>query len=504
MFRLPRRGPILCALAASLILHPSFFILPASAAPAPSAENSIVRVNVTSQKYNFFRPWQKDAPASRRALGAILENNQVLVTAELAANATYIELELPDTGEKTTAQVDAVDYEANLALLSPLAGESSILEGKVPLEIASDPRIGDTLEVWQIQDNGTARITRGELVNAEVASYFLSSSLFLSYQLKASLQYQSGSFTLPVIHEGRLAGLLLGYNSADQISKIVATPIIRHFLKEVRKDKDAYPGFPNLGIAYAQTLDDQLRGFTGLNKDQGGVYITRVLKDSSADQAGLEVGDVLLQLGDYAIDPRGNYDDPLYGKLNLSHIVRGNAYVGDRIPMKILRDGEVVDITATLKRKGASEYLVDPYMFDRGPKFIILGGLIFQELSQPYLQAWGDKWRTQAPFKLIHAQAYQEPYEEEGREKIVFLSRVLRTPTTLGYERLSHLILTQVNGKPVNSLTDLDAALRQPIDGIHHIEFSDFPKIIHVDALEAEQTNAQLQELGIARIKRLD
>jgi hypothetical protein len=40
-------------------------------------------------------------------------------------------------------------------------------------------------------------------------------------------------------------------------------------------------------------------------------------------------------------------------------------------------------------RKDPGDFLVDPYMFDRGPRFMIVGGLIFQELTLPYLEFWG-------------------------------------------------------------------------------------------------------------------
>ena len=33
---------------------------------------ALVRVNVTGQSYDYFRPWQKKAPFSKRALGAVL------------------------------------------------------------------------------------------------------------------------------------------------------------------------------------------------------------------------------------------------------------------------------------------------------------------------------------------------------------------------------------------------------------------------------------------------
>src|SRR4051812_27229664 len=92
-----------------------------AAPPAPTVKpgeaDHIVRVNVTNQNWDFSRPWGKRAPYSRRAIGAVLPHGRVLITAELVANATYIELEMPDGSGKTPAQVELVDYECNLALL---------------------------------------------------------------------------------------------------------------------------------------------------------------------------------------------------------------------------------------------------------------------------------------------------------------------------------------------------------------------------------------------------
>ena len=67
--------------------------------------NSLVRVNATSQPYSLHLPWQKESPSGRRGLGVVLAGNRVLVTAQMVADATYIELELPDKGQKIPAKV---------------------------------------------------------------------------------------------------------------------------------------------------------------------------------------------------------------------------------------------------------------------------------------------------------------------------------------------------------------------------------------------------------------
>ncbi|NNE94264.1 MAG: PDZ domain-containing protein, partial [Verrucomicrobiales bacterium] len=315
------------------------------------------------------------------------------------------------------------------------------------------------------------------------------------------LQARANSFTLPVMKDGKLVGTLLSYNSKEQTSAILPAPIIQAFLADL--DDGNYDGFPDIGLSYSQMLDEQLRKFTGV-EGEGGIYIRSVSKDGSAGKAGIEKGDVVMAINGNAIDSRGNYEHPEFGRINFSHIVRGSAKVGDTAKFDIVRDGKEQTIDVKLERKLPQDYLVDPYMFDRGPKYIIFGGLIFQELTLPYLKSWGQKWSTQAPFKLVHANANPEKYEKEGREKLVFLSNVLKTPSTLGYENLGGMIVTKVNGTEIKDIQDLhDAFAKPPENGIHRIEFPDYPKVIFVHDDISRQINQQLIQYGIAELERL-
>ena len=131
----------------------------ASPAAAPGSNKdvkqkllSLVRVNVTGQPYDYFRPWQKKAPVSKRALGAVLSKGRVLVTADLVLNQNYVELEKAESGEKTAANVEVIDYEANLALLEPT--EKNFLDGISPLDIAGDTVVGDRIAAWQLEPTG--------------------------------------------------------------------------------------------------------------------------------------------------------------------------------------------------------------------------------------------------------------------------------------------------------------------------------------------------------------
>src|SRR5881397_3306599 len=116
---------------------------------AQPKEVALVRVNVTGQGYDYFRPWQKRAPFSKRALGAVLPKGRVLVTADLVTNQNYVELERAESGEKIAASVEVVDYEANLALLRPQ--DKKFLDGLAPLELANDTIVGDRVAALQLE-----------------------------------------------------------------------------------------------------------------------------------------------------------------------------------------------------------------------------------------------------------------------------------------------------------------------------------------------------------------
>lgn len=477
-------------------------VLTASAQDS-SPENSIVRVNATLQSYSFLRPWEKGAPTPRRGLGALLSDNRVLITAEMCVNSTFLELEHPSSGARVPAKIAGIDYEANLAVLEAANSDSEVFKGLTPLELGTSTKAGDALDVWQIEDNGDGVSTEVEVLRVTVGRYFIPGSVFMMYQVKGSLQSRVNSFTLPVIKGGKLAGMLLSYSSKEQTANVLPTPIIEKFLADL-EDGD-YKGFPNLGISFSQTLDETLRDFVGITDKDGGIFVRNIAKEGSADKAGIEKGDVILSIGGQPIDSRGNYEHPEYGKLSFSHLVRGGAKTGDVVKVEVIRDGEPMSIDVELARKLPEDYLIDPYMFDRGPKYLIFGGLIFQELTLPYLQSWGDEWPNRAPFKLVHANANPEPFEEEGREKLVFLSNVLKTPSTLGYEAINSAIITDVNGQSIKNIQDLARAISTPpADGIHVIEFSDYPKIIYVDDRASKVVNQQLTNYGIGQLQRLE
>lgn len=471
--------------------------------PVADARNSVVRINSTQQSWSAGQPWEKNQPNHRRALAAIVGPQQVLTTSELVADATYLEFESTDGTRFAQAKVIAVDYEANLALLGPASEKegNALFEKASPLEIAAPAKIGQMLEILQVEDNGQAILTPGTLQSIDVASNFLPHQSFLTYLVKASMQSAASSYSLPVLQNGKLSGVLISYNSKDQICDVASNDIVTRFLKEASGGN--YKGFPSLGIAIARTEDASFRQWLKLTDDQGGLYIRSVRKGGAAELAGVKVGDVLLSLDGHPIDRRGYYQHPNYGSLFWGHLIRGEKFTGDTITLALLRDGQPLEIKATLTREEDSSRLVPTYTFGKAPNFLIKGGLVFQELTRPLLESFGEDWSTRAPLNFLDALENPEKYEGKV-DRVVFLSGSIPTPATVGYESIRNLTVRKVNGREIKNMKSLIDAFKGNMTELHSIEFAEENFTVYLDEAVSTTVDTQLLKRGITRLSRAE
>ncbi|WP_035603154.1 PDZ domain-containing protein [Haloferula sp. BvORR071] len=475
-----------------------------NAVPAPKELlKSVARITTTQQAWNQRQPWEKLSPTKRRSLGVIVDGNKVLTTAEMAVDATYIELESPDGKRIAPAKVVAVDYEANVALLG-LQDEANdkFFAGAKPLQIAQRPKPGDKLDILQVEENGSPLVTTGGIQSIDVVSNFLPGQFFLTYEVKASMQSAANSFSLPVLSGNKLAGILTSYDAKDQISDVTATDIIERFVREAA-DGD-YAGFPSLGISISRTEDTNFRAWLKLPEDGGGIYLSSVRAGSAAEKAGLKKGDVIDSIDGHDIDRLGYFDDEHYGRLYWSHLVRGAKSSGDKVTMNVIRDGQPQKLEVVLDRRDEKDQLVPAYTFGKGPAYLVKGGLLFQELTRPYLETYGENWQAQAPLGLLDVYENPQKYESRGR-RIVVLTGVIPTPATVGYETLRDIIVTKVNGKDIKDMKSLIEAFRAPNgDGMHRIELDDEKFSLSLDENTSDMVDEQFVKRGLSPLSRAE
>jgi hypothetical protein len=323
-----------------------------------------------------------------------------------------------------------------------------------------------------------------------------------SYKLSFPLQQRENSFTVPAFKEGRLVGLVMRYDPRTQTGDLVPSPVINQFLQAA--GTDPYPGFPRAGLTFADTRDPQLRAYAKLPDGQGGAYITNVLHDSPAAAAGIQVGDILLKVDGRAIDQDGNYQDERFGKISLAHYVSTALQPGKSVSIVVWRDGTEVPLEVTLAPRDRSRMISQPYLFDTAPDYVIVGGLVFSELSRQLLREWGPRWPNDAPLKLLYLDRYQSDLPAD-RGRIVLISSVLPVPGTLGYENLGYEIVEEINGRPIRSLQDVADAVDNPDDKFHRIKLAEDPGLVILDVEGSKQSEERIKaEYGIPAMRHLE
>ncbi|MCX6935187.1 MAG: PDZ domain-containing protein, partial [Verrucomicrobia bacterium] len=313
--------------------------------------------------------------------GVVLPGGKVLATAALVANRTEVGLEKPGSAEKCSAEVEAIDYEANLALLKPTDPE--FLRGFAGVGMGPALRSGDTAEVWQLERNGEMLRNQAEILSAGVGRYPSDEAGFLLYGVRVSLPKRDDSYTLPLMRNGQLAGMMMGYDRDSQEGTAIPVPMIEHFLKDAADGK--YEGFPTLGVNWTNLRDPNLREEV-LAPKSGGILLTRVNPRGTAARAGLKEGDVLLSVDGFKLDEDGNYRDSLYGPTSVGNLVRTRPTVGAPAKFRVSRQGKEMDFAGIYDRRARDEVAIPTLQFDTAPRYMVIGGLVFQELTGTYLQ----------------------------------------------------------------------------------------------------------------------
>ena len=461
-------------------------------------QGSVVRVRAAIQPYDQFRPWQKKAPYGLNGTGVVLPGGKVLVTAALVANRTEVGLEKPGSAEKCGAEVEAIDYEANLALLRPEKAE--FLKGFKGLALGPSLRAGDTAEVWQLERNGELLRNQAEILTVGVGRYPHDEAGFLQYGVRVSLPKRDDSYTLPLIRQGQLVGMVMMYDRDSQEGTAIPGPMIERFLADAADGK--YEGFPTLGVSWTPLRDPNLREEVQAPKS-GGILVTRVNPRGTAGRAGLKEGDVILSVDGMKLDEDGNYRDSLYGPTAIGNLVRVRPTVGSRAKFLISREGKEMELTGTYDRRARDEVAIPTLSFDTQPEYLVVGGLVFQQLTGAYLQEWGDKWSERAPQRLVELFSFQQEKRQDPNQKVVFLSQVLPASINLGYQQYSGLVLERLNGKKVGSLAQLAEMVKGTHEGFLIFEFMDDPGKLVLDAAEVRAKQDEIQKAyGIPELRK--
>lgn len=465
-----------------------------AAVPAWSAERngrspfeaSVVTLEVTSKAYDYFQPWNKPTRAVRKH-ALVSSGRELITTAQNLSDLTLVRAQRGGRGRWFNAQVQWVDYHANVAVVT--VDGDAFWEDLAPAPLADlVPRQNDyDILRWS---GGNLEIRRADFSKFTVSEGSMSFSPRI--QLELNTELNGLGWAEPVVAAGQVVGLTV--SKGGSVCSVMPMPFIRRILA-ARRDGH-YAGLGFFDFVWQQGENPATLEFLKLDSEPRGAVVIEIPKRVPEDYA-LRRFDLILEVDGFPVDMQGDYEDPDYGHLMIEALATRRHFAGQRIPMKVLRDGVARDIEYVVPKADYAVDLVPMHTFDQEPEYLVAGGLVFQPLNQPYLRGWGDDWRRRAPFRLVHFVGEQPTPE---RPSLVVLSQVLPDPVNVGYQEFRQLVVDAVNDRPVHSLADLQAALAEPKEGYHRIEFfqGDSLRRLMLDARETDgATGRVLERYGI-------
>jgi hypothetical protein len=453
-------------------------------------ERAVVTIEVTRKQYDYLQPWSRRVDQLQK-IGTIIGDREILTTADNFSSHTLVRLQ-KGRGRWFEGELAWIDYHANLAIVT--CKEDRFWEGTKKVDLAkTTPRRGAAQVVrWR---SGIAEFRNVDINRLTVKKGKLTFVDSLHLELDSDM---SGIGWAEAIVQG---DKLIGISSSKDEDTITAIPssFILSCLND-RKDGN-YQGIGYFSFVWQTAENPDTLAYLGQDGESRGVVVIEVQTNRLASP--MRPRDIILEIDGFKIDVQGDYNDPDYGNLLLENLATRSKRAGEKVKIKVQRDGKELDIDYVLPKVDYTLEIVPMNVFDQDPEYLIVGGLVFQPLSVPYLQSWGGDWSRKAPFRLVYA-TREDPTPE--RPSYVVLSLVLPDPFTIGYQESRYLIVDTFNGKQISTLQDLLLAKESPQDGFHIIEFreGDSLRRMVLDAAQIEETTKRvLERYGIENASHL-
>lgn len=228
----------------------------------------------------------------RKGSGVVIDDRLVLTIGYLILEAEDIDLH-PDDGGSVPARMVAYDVATGFGLLQAL----------LPLRLAPVP-LGNALDVAENEplmfaSGADGQGTAGSLSVARLASRRAFSG-YWEYHIEGAL------FTVPARPDHSGAGLFNSRGELVGIGSLLVTDVLG-------KNEARYPGNMFVPVDLLKPILSELRergssrasmrAWLGLNcqEAEGAVRVIRVSKESPAEEAGLEPGDLILKIDGVAV-----------------------------------------------------------------------------------------------------------------------------------------------------------------------------------------------------------
>lgn len=429
-----------------------------------SIKKAVVKIYTVNNRYNYHEPWQMQGQSTFQGSGVVIQGERILTNAHVVSDQTFIQVRRAGKAKKFTANIEIIAHESDLAILR--VKDKSFFKGIKPLEVGALPEVRDKVSVYGFPEGGDKlSITEGVVSRVEHSNYTHSGAYLLACQIDAPIN--SGNSGGPVIKDDRIVGVAfqgLSGDRYDSIGYMVPTPVINHFLKDIKDGK--HDGTPDLGISMQKMENPDIRLSYFMDKEQAGILVNKIYPGSPAEGI-LKSEDIILSIEGGNVASDGTIEFRKDERTFFAYVMQ-RKQINDTVGLEILRNRKKMKVEIRLTKQMDFERLVPQRKYDVAPTYYILGGLVFEPLTLNYLMEFGGsgEWYSSAPTELTNFFVNGEPTEE--RREVVVLIKVLADEINTGYYNTTNVVISNVNGKRITVMKDLVKAFEEH-DGKYHV-----------------------------------
>ncbi|MBI4083803.1 MAG: trypsin-like peptidase domain-containing protein [Candidatus Lambdaproteobacteria bacterium] len=460
-------------------------------------EQAVVSVDVTRQPHDWYSPWQRRRTEGAGGSGFLIGPGLVLTNAHVVSDAKQILLRLNGDSAPYYAEVAHIAHDSDLALLR--VADPKFGKGVLPLRLGDLPSLRTRVRTYGFPVGGDMiSRTEGVVSRVQFITYaHTGADSHLAIQTDSAIN--PGNSGGPVTQRGLVVGVAFQSTPGlNDVGYFIPTPVINRFLRDIQDGR--YDGYGELGLVTSGMVNPAYRGYLGLPDTLTGVTVDSVLPRASGDGL-LHAGDVVTEIDGAKVANDGTIK--YFGHAVSFEQLAEEKLIGERVTLRVWRDRKALELPVMLKHYPDSDRLRSRY--DYLPPYFIYAGLVFMELSQSYLETFGNPWQN-APSALLLEHFYRNREQPEDKERrAVVLIRVLPHDVNTGYRRYANKVVATVNGVPIEGLRDVVQGFRDPVSrDFHRIEMAENGGTLILDKAAADRAHLEiLLNYGIQEDRRL-
>ena len=167
--------------------------------------------------------------------------------------------------------------------------------------------------------------------------------------------------------------------------------------------------------------------------------------------------------------------------------------IGEEFTLKIKRDDTILNLR--LKAQTASDHPFNGLTYKKHPRYLVIGGLVFTELSQNYLETWGEEWPRKIPplLRYLFNHIDEDKMFAEFRSFVV-LARRLPHEINMYADGFQNAVVKKVNNTPILSFEDFQAQLQKLAPAFLSIDFFERDEALFLPIAGLKETHKEINK----------